>query len=193
MRVRQKKYIFIFIIEMNLPNFLSISRLILIIPIIILYEVDYYLSSVLLFIVASITDFFDGYYARKNNQASEVGALLDLISDKIFVSTLLIWMTFTFDSVLILVSCILIVTRELSISYLRLFLVTKLNDFNNIKSDLAGKIKTSFQMIGLGLVLISPKMPDIFWIISLGILTLSAFLSWYSFFSYINKRRILGR
>ncbi len=89
---------------MNLPNFLSISRLILIIPIIILYEVDYYLSSVLLFIVASITDFFDGYYARKNNQASEVGALLDLISDKIFVSTLLIWMTFTFDSVLILVS-----------------------------------------------------------------------------------------
>ena len=126
-------------------------------------------------------------------ECSEVGALLYLISDKIFVSTLLIWMTFTFDSLLILVSCILIVTRELSISYLRLFLVTKLNDFNDIKSDLAGKIKTSFQMIGLGLVLISPKMSDIFWIISLGILTLSAFLSWYSFFSYINKRRILGR
>ena len=177
---------------MNLPNVLSISRLIFIIPIIILYEVDYYLSSVLLFIVASMTDFFDGYLARKNNQTSEVGALLDLTSDKIFVSTLLIWMTFTFDSVLILVSCILIVTRELSISYLRLFLVTKLNDFNDIKSDFAGKIKTSFQMIGLGLILFSPKMPDIFFTISIGILTLSAFLSWYSFFSYIKKRRILG-
>ena len=177
---------------MNFPNALSISRLIFIIPIIILYEVDYYLSSVLLFIIASLTDFFDGYFARKNNQTSELGALLDLISDKIFVTTLLIWMTFTFDSLLILLSCILIVTRELSISYLRLFLVTNFNDFNNIKSDLAGKIKTSFQMIGLGLILISPKMPDTFLIISLGILTFSAFLSWYSFFSYIKKRRILG-
>jgi len=178
---------------MNLPNVLSISRLIFILPIIILYEVDYYLSSVLLFIVASMTDFFDGYFARKNNQTSEAGALLDLMSDKIFVSTLIIWMTFTFDSLLILVSCILIVTREISISYLRLFLVTKFNDFNNIKSDLAGKIKTSFQMIGLGLILISPNMPDMFFNISIGIITLSAFLSWYSLLSYIKKRRILGK
>ena len=52
---------------MNLPNILSISRILLLIPIIFLFENELFFS-LLTFIIASITDYLDGYFARKNNQ-----------------------------------------------------------------------------------------------------------------------------
>ena len=70
---------------MNFPNILSISRILLLVPIIVFYEYGLYIFSAATFIAASITDFLDGYLARKNNQTSELGALLDLLADKIFV------------------------------------------------------------------------------------------------------------
>tara|TARA_B100000579_G_scaffold116432_1_gene93388 strand:- start:211 stop:648 length:438 start_codon:yes stop_codon:yes gene_type:complete len=140
-----------------------------------------------IFIVASITDYLDGYFARKNNQTSNVGALLDLLADKVFVSTLLIWMTFNFESLLILISSILIVSREISISYLRLFIVSQSKYMDEIKSDLIGKYKTTFQMIGLGFLLISPILSSIFFNISLGLIFFSALMSWYSLARYLKK------
>ncbi len=172
---------------MNLPNILSISRIILLIPIIILFENNLYLSSLLTFIAASVTDFLDGYFARRDGQTSDLGALLDLIADKVFVSILLIWMTFNFDSVVILISSILIISREISISYLRLFLISKEKGMREVKSDLLGKFKTTFQMIGLGLILISPLTPDLIFNMSLIILFFAALISWYSFLKYLNK------
>ena len=127
------------IIKMNLPNILSISRIFLVFPIIYLFEYELYFVSLGVFIVASITDYLDGYFARKSNQTSNVGALLDLLADKVFVSILLIWMTFNFESLLILISTILIVSREISISYLRLFIVSQSKNMDEIKSDLIGK------------------------------------------------------
>ena len=62
-----------------------------------------------------MTDYLDGLIARKNNLTTKSGALLDLLADKIFVSTLLIWLTYKLDSQLILISSILIITREISI------------------------------------------------------------------------------
>ena len=92
---------------MNLPNILSISRIVLLFPIILLFEYGFYLISAGVFLIASVTDYLDGYFARLNNSSSESGALLDLLADKIFVSTLLIWSTFNFDSIVILVSAFL--------------------------------------------------------------------------------------
>ena len=173
--------------EMNLPNILSISRIILLIPIIILFENNLYLSSLFAFVAASVTDFLDGYFARRDGQTSDLGALLDLIADKVFVSTLLIWMTFNFDSVVILISSILIVSREISISYLRLFLISKEKGMREVKSDLLGKFKTTFQMVGLGFILISPLTPELIFKISLITLFFAAVTSWYSFVRYLNK------
>ena len=109
---------------MNLPNILSISRIFLVFPIIYLFEYELSFVSLGVFIVASITDYLDGYFARKSNQTSNVGALLDLLADKVFVSILLIWMTFNFESLLILISTILIVSREISIK--------SISDFSHI-------------------------------------------------------------
>ena len=73
---------------MTLPNILSISRILFLIPIVFLFEKNLYLFSVMAFIMASVTDYLDGYFARKNGQTSNLGALLDLLADKIFVCIL---------------------------------------------------------------------------------------------------------
>tara|TARA_B100000035_G_scaffold122592_1_gene104287 strand:- start:69 stop:596 length:528 start_codon:yes stop_codon:yes gene_type:complete len=171
----------------NIPNTLSISRVLLLIPIIFFFEFGFYYLSVITFIVASITDYLDGYYARKSNQASEVGSLLDLLADKLFVSTLLIWMTFNFDSLIILISSILIISREISISYLRLFVISNSKTVNEVKSDFLGKFKTTLQMIGLGFILISPLTSNFIFNISLSLIIFSALISWYSLIRYLNK------
>ena len=172
---------------MNLPNILSLSRIFLLAPIIIFFYKSFYLLSLIIFLMAAITDYLDGYIARKKNQNSDQGALLDLLSDKIFVSILLIWMTFFFDSLLILLSTLLIVSREITISYLRLYLVSKSFSIDDIKADFLGKLKTSFQMIGLALVLISPYFSDLVFYISATFLMLSAIFSWASLLNYFKK------
>ncbi len=172
---------------MNLPNFLSISRIFLLLPIIIFFESGFFLLSLMTYITASFTDFLDGYLARKNNKTSDLGALLDLLADKLFISILMIWMTFNFDSKLILISTILIVSREISVSYLRLLIISKSKKINEVKSDLLGKYKTAIQMIGIGLILITPITPDLIMDLSLALIILSAFISWYSLIKYLNK------
>ena len=172
---------------MNLPNILSISRILFLIPIIILFENNFFLFSLVVFITASITDFLDGYFARKNGQTSDLGAFLDLLADKLFVSILLIWMTFNFESLVILISAVLIVSREISISYLRLFVIAQSKDFKEVKSNQLGKFKTALQMIGLGLILISPLSSDVVFLVSLSLVFLSAVFSWYSFLRYLNE------
>jgi CDP-diacylglycerol--glycerol-3-phosphate 3-phosphatidyltransferase len=172
---------------MNLPNLLSVSRVFLIIPIIIFFEYHLYSLSILTFTFAAITDYLDGYFARKNNLGSDLGALLDLLADKIFVSILLIWMTFTFRDSSILISSILIISREISISYLRLFIISKSKDIKEVSADFLGKFKTAIQMVGLGFILISPLTPDLIFNIGLFLLLSSAAISWYSFIRYLNK------
>ena len=172
---------------MNLPNILSISRILLLVPIIFFFEIGWFLFSTFVFIIAAITDFLDGYFARKNNQTSDLGALLDLLADKLFVSILLIWITFNFNNISILISSILIVSREISISYLRLYYLSKSGEIKEIKSDKIGKYKTATQMIGLGLILASPLTPNFIFNLSLILIFFSALISWYSLIEYLKK------
>jgi len=172
---------------MNFPNILSISRILLLVPIIFFFEIGWFLFSTFVFIVAAITDFLDGYFARKNNQTSDIGALLDLLADKLFVSILLIWITFNFNNISVLISSILIVSREVSISYLRLYFLSKSKEIKEIKSDKVGKYKTATQMIGLGLILASPLTSNFIFNFSLILIFFSALVSWYSLIKYLNK------
>jgi len=172
---------------MNLPNILSTSRILLLIPIIFFFELGWYLFSIFVFVIAAISDFLDGYFARKNDQTSDTGALLDLLADKLFVSILLIWMTFNFNNIAILISSILIISREISISYLRLYFLSISREIKEIKSDKIGKYKTASQMIGLGLILVSPSTPNFIFNLSLILIFFSALISWYSLIKYIKK------
>ena len=172
---------------MNLPNILSISRVLLLIPIIFLFEYGFYLASLIIFIIASVTDYLDGYFARKNNLSSNTGALLDLLADKIFVATLLVWITYNFENIFILISSILIISREISISYLRLYIISITKKVEDVKSDFSGKLKTAVQMIGLGFFLIAPLTSNLIFNLSIILILFSALISWYSFIKYLNK------
>ncbi len=108
-----------------IPNFLSAFRMIAFLPVIILFSSEYYLTSFFLFTAAAWSDFLDGFLARRYNITSNLGSLLDLLADKILVSTILIFLVFDTGNIYLLILTIAIIMREISISSLRLFLVSK--------------------------------------------------------------------
>ena len=138
----------------KIPNILTIGR-ILIVPFFVLafYLPGFYgdLTALILFIVASFTDFLDGLLARLLGEESKLGELLDPIADKIIIATALILLVM--DGTIRnyeVIAAIIILTREILISGLREFLAK-----GKIKlpvSNLA-KLKTVLQMISIALLL----------------------------------------
>ena len=138
----------------KIPNILTIGRII-IVPFFVLafYLPGFYgdLTALILFIVASFTDFLDGMLARMLGEESKLGELLDPIADKIIVATALILLVM--DGTIRnyeVIAAIIILTREILISGLREFLAK-----GKIKlpvSNLA-KLKTVLQMVSIALLL----------------------------------------
>ena len=146
-------------------NFLSIFRIataFAIIPTIIL---DWYLFSFILFVLGAVSDWFDGYLARKYNCCSKLGGVLDHIGDKLLTCNALmllplipIEITFfsTFNAPIviklwfIIVPVVLMIDRELYVSGLREFLGTQKIEMPVPKARFSmGKIKTTLQMISI--------------------------------------------
>ena len=138
----------------KIPNILTIGRII-IVPffVIAFYLPGFYgdIIALVLFVIASFTDFLDGMLARMMEQESKLGELLDPIADKIIVAAALILLVMngaigSFE----VIAAIIILTREILISGLREFLAK-----GRIKlpvSNLA-KLKTVLQMVSIGLLL----------------------------------------
>ncbi|MBE6468157.1 MAG: CDP-diacylglycerol--glycerol-3-phosphate 3-phosphatidyltransferase [Alphaproteobacteria bacterium] len=141
----------------NLPNILTISRIV-VIPAIFL---SVYITSTLwafiaavLFIVASITDYFDGYLARARGETSAFGRLLDPIADKLLVTSALVVLLAKPDMVvckLSFIPVIVILCREILVSGLREFL----REVNvGMPVTRLAKWKTGFQMTALSMMLL---------------------------------------
>ena len=168
-----------------IPNFLSAFRMISFLPVIILFSYDYYLTSFFLFTAAAWSDFLDGFLARRYNITSNLGSLLDLLADKILVSSILIFLVFYTGNLYLLILTIIIILREISISTLRLFLVSSGVNISNITPDKYGKLKTFLQMLSLSLLLIYPLFGNIFFTSILILLLISTFFSLVSFLNYL--------
>lgn len=167
-----------------IPNLLSSFRMIAFLPVIILFSSEYYLSSFFLFTIAAWSDFLDGFLARKYNLSSELGTLLDLMADKILVSSLLIYLVFYTSDIYLLILSLIVILREISITSLRLFLVSNGLDLSSISPDRYGKLKTFFQMFSISLLLIFPIVNLLLYKIALVFLMISAILSIVSFWNY---------
>ena len=103
----------------NFINFITIVR-ILLAPIILLFLIfGNYFICLILFFLAGLTDYFDGYLARKYNAESQLGEILDPIADKILVVFLLIGLSVELDSFLMAFLSSLIIAREIGIAALR--------------------------------------------------------------------------
>lgn len=131
----------------SLPNLLTISR-ILVIPVIFLsiyiHTAVWSMLAAVLFIVASITDYFDGYLARSRNETSAFGRLLDPIADKLLVaSALIVILADNMVHPVNFIPVIIILCREILVSGLREFLaevhvgmpVTRLAKWKPVSDD----------------------------------------------------------
>ena len=175
------------------PNLLSIFRMTAFVPVIILFLFEYYLSSFFLFSAAAWSDFLDGFLARKYNLTSNLGSLLDLLADKVLVSSILIFFIFFTSNFYLFILTLIIILREITISSIRLFLVSKGLEVSKITPDKYGKAKTFFQMLSLSMLLIYPLFSQNFFNFSLLILFFSAFLSLLSFFNYLKLWKSLAK
>ncbi|MFO1129867.1 MAG: CDP-diacylglycerol--glycerol-3-phosphate 3-phosphatidyltransferase [Rickettsiales bacterium] len=169
----------------SIPNYLTYLR-IFVIPIIIAtfyFEKDALIKKIgaILFLFACLTDFLDGWLARKLNCTSKLGELLDPIADKILVSTMLLMLVKYRD--VDIVPCLLILAREVAITNIR----NKLSSIEvNLKVSNIAKIKTFIQMSSLFLFLLGGSGYSLTYIdtIALILLWIAAILTVYTGYLY---------
>ena len=164
-----------------IPNLISLSRILLVFPIIFCMIINYVYLAFLFFLIASFTDFLDGFFARYLKEESLLGANLDLLADKIFVSSLLIFISFHFDNLIFLMMTILIVAREITIGTIRQYLL-ETNKKNKAKVNFLGKFKTFFQIFSIGIAIIF--LDTEFSKIVEFVVIITAVLSWLSLLNY---------
>tara|TARA_B100000900_G_scaffold232176_1_gene197210 strand:- start:454 stop:993 length:540 start_codon:yes stop_codon:yes gene_type:complete len=128
-------------LTLNIPNLLSLSRLVLVFPLILFLEINRPFYVFILIIIGGLTDYFDGLIARKFNLKTRLGAILDPLSDKIFYLIPLVFLCK--NNLIPFWSLTLILFRELVISSLRN--TTK----DGLPASQLGKIKTFFFFISI--------------------------------------------
>ncbi|MDD3884608.1 MAG: CDP-diacylglycerol--glycerol-3-phosphate 3-phosphatidyltransferase [Gallionella sp.] len=143
---------------LNIPNLLTWLRILLIpVFVAVFYLPDTKLSpelknltSTLFFLVAAATDWLDGYLARRLNQSSAFGAFLDPVADKLMVAAALIVLVELGRAEAII--AFIIIGREITISALREWMA-KLGESKSVAVSMIGKVKTTFQMLAILLLL----------------------------------------
>ena len=126
-------------------NTITIFRILLAPVIFIFLMLGSYAASTILFFLAGMTDFFDGYLARKYNAESELGEILDPIADKIIVVFILVGLSVSLDSYLIAFLSCLIISREIAVAALRDYSARN-NLSHRTKVTFLAKTKTAFQL-----------------------------------------------
>ena len=168
----------------NFINFITVAR-ILLAPIIFLFLIfGNYLVCIILFFLAGLTDYFDGYLARKYNAESQIGEILDPIADKILIVFILIGLSVELDSFLIAFLSSFIIAREIGVAALRDY-SSKNNISDRTKVTYLAKIKTSAQIFTI-LVYLLALASNIMLLIIIAdlLLIISLLITLYTGFEY---------
>jgi CDP-diacylglycerol--glycerol-3-phosphate 3-phosphatidyltransferase len=132
----------------NLPNILTLMRIAMIPVFIVVYYLPWewhHFASAAIFGIAALTDWVDGYFARKLNMVTPFGAFLDPVADKLIVVAALVLLIEVHSSPWFSLPAIIIIGRELVISALREWM-SELGSGQSIAVSTLGKVKTWFQM-----------------------------------------------
>ena len=130
-------------------NVITLSRIFFAILIyLILYLESYYSVALFLFLIASFSDFLDGYVARKTNSESVLGEILDPIADKLLIVFVLIGLSINLGSFLIGFISALIISREIWVAALR-DINSRNNQSNKTRVTFLAKTKTAIQMLSI--------------------------------------------
>ncbi|WP_373779073.1 CDP-diacylglycerol--glycerol-3-phosphate 3-phosphatidyltransferase [Glaesserella sp.] len=138
--------------KLNIPTYLTLFRVALI-PLFIL---SFYLPipyspeiTTFIFFIASMTDWFDGYLARKWDQTTRLGAFLDPVADKVLVAIALVSVVEYYHTWWISIPAGIMIAREIIISALREWMA-ELGERASVAVSIWGKVKTTAQMLALG-------------------------------------------
>lgn len=171
---------------LTIPNILTFIRVLFIPFFIGVYFMDWkwaHQVGAFIFWLAAVTDWFDGYLARKLNQSTKFGAFLDPVADKLMVAAALLMITHTYQDLWITIASIILLSREIFISSLREWMAKEgLSD--TVKVSIWGKAKTMAQMTAIfGLL----SDMEIWYWVTLGeyLLYFATILSIYSMMQYI--------
>ncbi|MBX3439122.1 MAG: CDP-diacylglycerol--glycerol-3-phosphate 3-phosphatidyltransferase [Planctomycetaceae bacterium] len=139
--------------SLNVPNLLTLSRLVLAIVLFVLIDLDgWWRLSAVVFLIAASTDFLDGYYARKYGQITVLGRILDPFVDKIIICGAFIFLLKYPLSGVTAWMVVIIVGREMFVTSLRAYLESQGRDFS---AKWSGKIKMLLQCAAVPLSLLS--------------------------------------
>jgi CDP-diacylglycerol--glycerol-3-phosphate 3-phosphatidyltransferase len=168
---------------LNLPNLLTFARIVVIPLVLVLLDrggpLDCYWAA-LLFAGAAITDFLDGYLARKRNLVSVLGKFLDPLADKLIVMATLVWLVPMGRIEPWVV--VLLLARELSITGLRSIAAS---EGVVIAAGEEGKAKTALQMVGILMLMIGYPYRMNFFLFDLGIVDLVHVGRWLIYVSLV--------
>jgi len=145
---------------MTYPMMLTLLRIALIPVLVLFFYLPYAwspLAAAAVFIFASITDWLDGYLARRMGLMTDLGAFLDPVADKLMVATALVLMVqvpppIVFPVIFFTLSAAIIIGREIAISGLREWM-SEIGERSTVKVGALGKLKTIFQMTAISCLL----------------------------------------
>jgi CDP-diacylglycerol--glycerol-3-phosphate 3-phosphatidyltransferase len=143
---------------LTIPNLLTLLRIVFIPVLFLVYWLPYTWAkpvACLIFTLAAFTDWFDGYLARRLNQHSSFGEFLDPVADKLMVASALILILTTWSltsKFLLAIPVTIIIGREIVISALREWMA-ELGKRATVAVSMLGKVKTTFQMTAIGILL----------------------------------------
>ena len=173
---------------MNVPNILTSLRIVLVPILVLVFYLPFewrYLASASIFFVAAVTDWFDGYLARRWNQTTAFGAFFDPVADKIMVATALCLLIEEFGAFWMTVPSMIIIGREIVISALREWMA-ELGKRTSVAVNRIGKLKTAAQMMAITLLLLTPApLAGIIGYVGLALLYASSVLTLWSMYVYI--------
>jgi CDP-diacylglycerol--glycerol-3-phosphate 3-phosphatidyltransferase len=169
-------------LRINIPNALTILRIFLIPVLVVVFYIPFHnhlLVAAGIFAFAAVTDWIDGYLARRLGQMTAFGAFLDPVADKLMVAITLVLLVERHDTLLFTLAACVIIGREIVIS--------ALGERTSVAVSYIGKVKTAFQMLAItGLLAIDPAH-DESWLLALCYLVLyaAAVLTLWSMFIYL--------
>ncbi|MCQ8181638.1 CDP-diacylglycerol--glycerol-3-phosphate 3-phosphatidyltransferase [Methylomonas sp. SURF-1] len=175
-------------IRFTIPTYLTLLRIALIPLLAIVFYLPWQYSNIastLIFLIAGVTDWLDGYLARKMNMQTAFGAFLDPVADKLMVAIVLVLIVQEQGNPFLAVPAAVIIGREIAIASLREWMA-EIGQRAKVKVSLLGKWKTTAQMTAVSLLL---YREDLFGlpINSMGywLLYLSAILTLWSMVNYL--------
>ena len=174
-----------------MANYITILRIFLIIPVLILASPEsssFNWMALMLFVIAGITDHLDGYVARRTESTSSLGALLDLVADKLLILTSLFYFVSYESSIFLIIPSLVIIIREIIISSFRQFLAEN-QGYNPVKVTFLAKSKTTIQIFAISFLIISPNFGQLFWLLTLVLFWLAAYVSMHTMYGYVKTYR----